>query len=251
MIISPPFLPAAGLTTTDRAATDPMMDVLDRFTASHGGYPIAFDRRWHNGLHLGPDDQHVPVRAIADGEVMAFRVCQKPLTDGFDDGNSNAGFVLLRHTTETGENRTLTFYSLYMHLLDLDAMNHLGVFHPANDQGEQPPHALAPWLQHPTGEAVPGGGKKVRRKDILGYLGKLQNMHQLHFEVFMTQRDFKAYFDGTQFGHTAVATPPGTDYWGHSYYVIPAGQAFWGLPPGTDEHNKLNGIKFDSAKRKE
>jgi hypothetical protein len=247
MIISPPFLPAAGLTTTDRAATDPMMDVLDRFTASHGGYPIAFDRRWHTGLHLVPDDQHLPVRAIADGEVVAFRVCQKPLTDGFDDGNSNAGFVLLRHTTETGENRTLTFYSLYMHLLDLDAMNRLGVVHPADDQGKQPPHALAPWLQHPTGEAVPGSGKKVSRKDILGYLGKLQNMHQLHFEVFMTQRDFKSYFDGTQFGHTALATPTGTDYWGHSYYVIPTGQAFFGLPPGTDEHNKLNGIKFDYA----
>jgi predicted chitinase len=247
MIISPPFLPPSGLTAGDSDAIDPMMDALDCFGASHGNYPIGLDRRWHAGLHLVPDDQYLPVRAIADGEVVAFRVCQKPISDGFNNGNSNAGFVLLKHTTETGENRKLTFYSLYMHLLDLDAMNQLGIFHPVDDLGNQKPHALLLWLQCPTGAAVSGGGRKVWRKDTLGYLGKLQDLHQMHFEIFMTQGDFRAYFDATQLGHTNVRTPAGTDYWGHSYYVIPAGEVFRALPPGTDKENRLNGIKFDVA----
>ncbi|MFX1815438.1 M23 family peptidase, partial [Paraburkholderia sp. A1RI_3L] len=70
-------------------------------------YPVAADRSWHCGTHLAPD-VHGPVHAIADGEVVAYRVCQHAM----DDGNGNAGFVLLRHSTETGDGRTLTFYSL-------------------------------------------------------------------------------------------------------------------------------------------
>lgn len=246
MIISPPFLPAVLANAT---TPDPVMDAVDKFAAFHGVYPIAFDRRWHTGLHLVPDDQYMPVRAIADGEVVAFRVCQKPITDGFDNLTSNAGFVLLKHTTETGENRRLTFYSLYMHLLDLDAMNQLGIFHPADDLGKQTPHALPLWLQCPTGEAISGGDKKLYRKDIIGYVGKCQSTQQLHFEIFMTQLDFKAYFECTQLGRLNVATPTGADCWGHSYYVIPVGQTFRSLPPGADAHsNKLNNIEFDPLK---
>ncbi len=91
-----------------------MMDAVDEFEFAHGIYPIAFDRRWHCGAHLAPD-VHGPVHAIADREVVAYRVCQHAM----DSGNGNAGFVLLKHSTETGEGRTLTFYSLYMHLLPL------------------------------------------------------------------------------------------------------------------------------------
>src|ERR1700753_3734954 len=105
MIISPPFLPESGLTSTDGSKPDPMMDTVDKFELAHGIYPIAFDRRWHCGVHLAPD-VHGPVHAIADGQVVAYRVCQNAI----DSGNSNAGFVLLRHSTETGDGRSLTFY---------------------------------------------------------------------------------------------------------------------------------------------
>src|SRR5437879_2355429 len=123
MIISPPFLPANGLTSNTPTSTEPMMDAVDKFELPHHGiYPIAFDRRWHCGVHLQPDFQNEAVRAVADGQVVAYLVSQKPITDGRknSDGsealNSNTGFVLLRHTTETGVGRTLIFYSLYMHL---------------------------------------------------------------------------------------------------------------------------------------
>lgn len=36
MIISPPFLPASGLTSTDASKPDPMMDAVDRFELAHG-----------------------------------------------------------------------------------------------------------------------------------------------------------------------------------------------------------------------
>ena len=103
------------------------MDAVDGMALHHGTYPISWDRGWHTGVHLVPGDQHMPVRAIADGTVVAYRVCEKPLPDMSDKLNCNGGFVLLRHEKETGQGRTLRFYSLYMHLLDLEGMNAAGL----------------------------------------------------------------------------------------------------------------------------
>ncbi|WP_175763494.1 peptidase M23 [Burkholderia ambifaria] len=238
MIISPPFLPPTPAGST---AEDPLMDELDAMTDTDGVYPIAFDRRWHTGLHLIPsDNRSLEVRAIADGEVVAYRACQKPVPDVFDNKNTNAGFVLLKHTTETGENRKLTFYSLYMHLLDLDAMSRDGIQPPPVDAV----HSLPTWLRKDTGGPISGRGKKMRRKDIIGYAGQCQGKRHLHFEIFMAKGDFDAYFRATRLGHREIETPPGSDCWGHSYYVIPPNQHFYGQPPGVDAKNKLRGIEF-------
>jgi predicted chitinase len=251
MLISPPFLPATGLTSADATAIDPMMDEVDKYELVHGIYPIAFDRRWHTGMHLYPDNQNLEVRAIADGEVVAYRLSQKPVSDGAkkSDGtpelNSNNGFVLLKHTAETGEGRTLTFYSLYMHLMDLDEQNSRGIGYPsAHPLRYDPPL----WPQCPSDAPVAGNNLKVRRKDILGYAGKCHAMSHLHFEIFMTKADFDAYFSRTQLGHEAVVTPATTDVWGRTYYVIPAHQQFLAQPPGTDAHHKLHGIEFSLLK---
>ncbi|WP_341249847.1 hypothetical protein [Cupriavidus pauculus] len=239
MIISPPFLPESGLTSNDAAAIDPMMDAVDKLELEHHGvYPIAFDRRWHCGTHLAPLDQTDAVRAIADGEVVAYRVSQTAISDGVKkkDGspelNCNNGFVLLKHKTDTGEGRTITFYSLYMHLLDMNAQQRIA------PQPIQPPatgsaSALPAWLLHPTDGVKLGHDKlKVYRKDMLGLWGNCHGQPHLHFEIFMTEEDFNAYFDHTQLGSDAPTTPASTDYWGHSYYVIPGGQAFLSAPPG-------------------
>jgi len=202
------------------------MDAVDGMALHHGTYPISWDRGWHTGVHLVPGDQHMPVRAIADGTVVAYRVCEKPLPDMSDKLNCNGGFVLLRHEKETGQGRTLRFYSLYMHLLDLEGMNAAGLPPVCSNK----PYAMPLWAQCPTGVAVSGNGEKVHRKDIIGYLGKCSDMWELHFEVFMTQEDFDAYFGPTQLGAAKVTTPTGSDCWGHSYYVIPAGQRFHALP---------------------
>ncbi len=216
------------------------MDAVDKFELAHGIYPIAVDRRWHCGAHLAPDT-HGPVYAIADGEVVAYRVCQHAM----DSGNGNAGFVLLKHSTETGEGRTLTFYSLYMHLLPLAEYQSFG--HDAK--------RLPEFLRKPTGQvaqgavepAVAGGGNKVRRKDVIGFLGRYEGVVYMHFEIFMMPRDFDSYFSHTALGIAGPDTSTTSDCWGHTWYTIPGGRQFYALPPGTDAHNKLHGINFDAG----
>ncbi|EDT41887.1 M23 family metallopeptidase [Burkholderia ambifaria] len=240
MIISPPFLPEAGLAVPTGMNPDPMMDAVDKFECDHGIYPIAVDRRWHCGVHLRSDTKG-KVHAIADGEVVAYRVCQH----GVEGGVSHPGFVLLKHTTETGEGRTLTFYSLYMHLLPLVEYQQ----HRANAK------EMPEFLRLPTGSvnkgqmtpAVSGEGKKVRRKDVVGWLGRYQGMPHLHFEIFMLPADFDAYFGRTQLGKVTPVPPTGTDWWGHAYFVIPAGSTFRRLPEKADAGNKLHGIEFKPA----
>ncbi|KVG29589.1 M23 family metallopeptidase [Burkholderia diffusa] len=237
MIISPPFLPKAGLAAPTGTNPDPMMDAVDKFECAHGIYPIAFDRRWHCGVHLQPDTKG-EVYAIADGEVVAYRVCQH----GIDDGESHTGFVLLKHATETGEGRTLTFYSLYMHLLPLAEYQQ----HSADAK------TMPEFLRMPSGTvnkgqatpAVTGNGRKVRRKDVLGWRGKYEGMPHLHFEIFMLPADFDAYFGHTQLDNDTPVPPTGTDWWGHAYFVIPAGSQFRRLPEKANAENKLHGIAF-------
>jgi hypothetical protein len=236
MIISPPFLPAAGATSNDASALDPVMDAVDQFELAHGIYPIAFDRRWHTGIHLMPATQNERVRAIADGELVAYRVCQKAIDGGSGTPDSNPGFVLLKHTTATGDGRSITFYSLYMHLLELDGYTGLGV----------QLNSLPDFLRTPTpDDGQSGGGRKVYRKDVLGLPGRCHGQMHIHFEIFMLPADFSAYFGGTQLDNRGPATPTSKDCWGHTYYIVPAGQTFLAKPPGTDNHNKLHGVLFE------
>ncbi|WP_321798762.1 hypothetical protein [Caballeronia sp. J97] len=251
MIISPPFLPVEGLNTpTQKWKTDPMMDAVDGYELLHSGvFPIAFDRRWHCGMHLVPyggRGQTEPVRAIADGEVVAYRVAKNAVGDGQKAANgsealnSNIGFVLLKHVTDTGEDRTITFYSLYMHLLDTVSLNELAP-QPLITQAppETSPNALPAWLLADSAGVQAGGGKKVYRKDQLGYVGKYQGHRHLHFEIFMAEDDFSAWFEQegrrTALGQGHPRTPGSKDYWGHTYFVIPAGLAFVSMPPGNTE----------------
>jgi hypothetical protein len=192
MIISPPFLPATGLTSGDPSETDPMMALVESFELSHHGvYPIAFDRRWHCGTHLAPPEQTEPVRAIADGEVIAYRYSKQAITDGQIDPyagspalNSNTGFVLLKHVTDTGDGRAITFYSLYMHLLDM--ANQQSIAHqPTNPTDKSSPTGLPAWLLDlpggKDGAVQSGDGRKVWRKDMLGYWGGSHGKPHLHF----------------------------------------------------------------------
>lgn len=224
-----------------------MMDTVDQFEIGHHGvYPVAFDRRFHCGIHLNPGEQHEPVRAIADGVVVAYRVCKNAISDGAIDSktgqpklNSNAGFVLLKHKTETGEGRAITYYSLYMHLLDMTTQEDVA------PQPHDPPEtgsaiALPKWLldtaEGKDGVVQPGGTKKVYRKDMLGYLGQHQGVPHLHFEIFMTDADFTAWFDQkghkVQLGVKNPAQPTSSDYWGHTYFVIRGPLEFSAQPAG-------------------
>lgn len=80
-----------------------------------GGYfPIGVNNFWHGGIHLDTDS---PLVAVADGEVVAYRISQQPLSvqlGGSSMPLSNS-FVLLRHKRKTPKGQAIDFFSLYMH----------------------------------------------------------------------------------------------------------------------------------------
>ena len=236
MLISFPFLPGANNGSADayeQAALNETVN-LDDYESAHGIYPISRERRWHGGVHLTPKFVNEPVRAIADGVVVAYRVASEPL-DGHD-----TGFVLLKHETETGVGRSIMFYSLYMHLMNQADMK----------TKPELKKQLIPPMQTSTDEAVTDGKTKVNRKDILGYPGQMFGHRMIHFEIFMTDADFKAYFDKTQLDNRAISATSSEEPWGDCYFVIPPGP-FLSKPDkssaeaGRTEHALFVRIRFD------
>jgi GH24 family phage-related lysozyme (muramidase) len=134
-------------------ANDPMTYMKALGNADDGFYPLGANGMWHGGIHFGPDTGKVlkqdgGVRAIADGEVVAYRLDRKYPELEYQDKRFalySTGFVLIRHklvlppaqTSPAPGNAhgtpgsspsapaaapapgdTLTFFSLYMHVLD-------------------------------------------------------------------------------------------------------------------------------------
>ena len=134
-------------------ATDDSKDAPDAHSffealsnAGDGFYPLGANGIWHGGIHFDSATgkilkQEDGVRAIADGEVVAYRLDAEYPVLKYGDGKScmySSGFVLVRHklvlppapgasSPAGGSTRapatpaadeTLTFFSLYMHLLD-------------------------------------------------------------------------------------------------------------------------------------
>lgn len=135
--------------------------------AEDGFYPLGANGIWHGGIHFDTATgqilkQEAGVRAIADGEVVAYRIDSKYPVLKYQDGKScmySTGFVLVRHklvlppaqnvsgtasaaspasgsasassphaasagrstgpvSTAASADEKLTFFSVYMHLLD-------------------------------------------------------------------------------------------------------------------------------------
>lgn len=86
---------------------------------------------FHGGVHLSDESvpwgrDRAPVRCIADGEVVAYRMMKQYLISEYQGEQlrySNS-FCLVRHryqeTSPEGEKREFRYYSLYMHLCPLD-----------------------------------------------------------------------------------------------------------------------------------
>lgn len=107
-----------------------------------GHYLLGNNQFWHGGIHISDisapqcikDD---PVRCMADGEVVAYRLNKDYVLSTFGEGEAaktlkySNSFCLVRHEYKSPKNpvtgpdkdkqNTLTFYSLYMHLLPFDA----------------------------------------------------------------------------------------------------------------------------------
>ncbi|NUU38172.1 hypothetical protein [Pseudomonas sp. C2B4] len=122
-------------------ATDPQQFYAALAKAKDGFYPLGANGLWHGGIHFDDDSGLVgdltEVRCIADGEVVAYRIDEAyPKSDfGSMQAVYSTGFVLVKHRLEAPAmppaapapgaqpaavvpGPSLTFFSLYMHLLD-------------------------------------------------------------------------------------------------------------------------------------
>ncbi|WIE50473.1 pesticin C-terminus-like muramidase [Pseudomonas sp. GM17] len=116
--------------------TDSMQYYKALAKAKDGYYPLGSNGLWHGGVHFDEDTGLIAdkseVRCIADGEVVAYRIDEKYPTSNYGSTPSvfSTGFVLVKHRLELpappapagspppAAGPSLTFFSLYMHLLD-------------------------------------------------------------------------------------------------------------------------------------
>lgn len=114
---------------------------------STGQYAIGRSGMWHGGIHIthattpwcalsgkAPLEAfdfpvafkgEQAIRCMADGEVVAYRICRDYLTLGWESGplSFSGSFVLVKHYIQPGEEESsgLHFYTLYMHLAPYSA----------------------------------------------------------------------------------------------------------------------------------
>lgn len=128
-----PFKPKAG-------KLDPIQHLTAMAQASGGYYPVGANGQWHGGVHFDGETEAVfdqsQVCCIADGEVIAYRIdTRHPESQYFNSAGASfnavfsRSFVLVKHHLEAPAKPTaagtapepppsLTFFSLYMHLLN-------------------------------------------------------------------------------------------------------------------------------------
>ncbi|MFK8269255.1 M23 family metallopeptidase, partial [Capnocytophaga cynodegmi] len=85
----------------------------------NGFYPIGYYHCWHGGIHIEGIENKTPIKAIAEGKIIAFRYNQelkRVKTKGGKEFSFSNNFVLIRHDYESSEDTKMTFYSLYQHL---------------------------------------------------------------------------------------------------------------------------------------
>lgn len=128
-----PFRTADGKQFTD---AEEVYKALENERSGH--YLLGSNKFWHGGIHISDASApqcilNEPIRCMADGEVVAYRLNEDYLQSTFGDGeaakklNYSSSFCLVRHEYKSapnpeegpnkGKQNKLNFYSLYMHLL--------------------------------------------------------------------------------------------------------------------------------------
>lgn len=220
MIISYPFLPARSGSESEQ---DYERRIFGMEMSEAGFYPASYMGSWHGGIHLKAS-QTEPVRAVADGELVAYRLNNDLTKERASDaqGIIDNSFVLIKHETESNsvsdENGNSTpvrvvYYSLYMHLMNQGEMKALGLL------GKS-----VAVVATPTGQNIsPGNRAKILRKDVIGFPGQsYASIGVIHFEIFTTEDALSAFFVNS----SNSATLGAAGIWGDTYYIIKAGTAF-------------------------
>ncbi|MGO1541115.1 MAG: hypothetical protein ACTHZI_07685 [Luteimonas sp.] len=214
MLISPPFLPLRGSGDSEEAY---LAAAMSGDAPGHGAFPVSHSFGWHGGIHLtapvGTNGARLPVRAIADGDVVYVRQPTPMPTDpkkkqahplGYNGWTDN-GCVVIRHQTEfgSGKNANVTFYSIYMHLREIQ-------------QGVQ--------INQP-----------IYRKVEIGRAGWIDNEeHRLHFEIICDDTNLERLV-----GRSNGDLPSGQDgrtdaIYGDSYFHLPIATVIYPDRPPSD-----------------
>jgi predicted chitinase len=229
MIISPPFLPtrAAGMTNADyfAAAMPPATVNCPGTSVPEGSFPVSLKLGWHGGTHLhalGGNLGVLPIRAIADGEIVYARLPTVPVADATHALNYNPygetaawtddGIVIIRHRTDigTGANaEAIEFYSLFAHLSALSGK------------------ALKVAKGTATNEE-----KHIYRKDEIGKAGKIYNAaDHVQVEILCDDANLQKLM-GRANGKVIVTADGRTDaVYGEVYFRVPAGAHLHGAKP--------------------
>ncbi|AYR22476.1 peptidoglycan DD-metalloendopeptidase family protein [Herbaspirillum rubrisubalbicans] len=208
MLLSPPFLPPRSNDLSDAAWLNTL---LPDPAAGTGLFPISRDLNWHGGLHVeAPPHANGTewVHAIADGTIIFSRSATRKNDDTEHPLNylgwTDDGCIVIRHETDIGEGTAATgivFYSLYMHLSQIEA-------------------ALKP-------------GKRIYRKDLLGIAGQSHNSSRklIHFEIVCDDDNLKKLI-GRSDDKLDLSRDGRTDaLFGEMYFLLPAGTRLYAKEP--------------------
>ncbi|PLK47231.1 hypothetical protein [Uliginosibacterium sp. TH139] len=195
-----------------RVVPDKVYDLCE--TAS-GTFPVGKNSFWHGGVHLFAAATE-PIRAIAEGEIVAYRFCENDTGDSYFEKPYSTSFVLLKHVADCGStslgNTSITFYSLYMHLAPWSVVTAAKqqsqisfiksqVTEPEKDKkGNVIPrkYKTVKRTEKPIVDGAVHGNSnnlRVERGDILGFAGSIPDNFStpsrgIHFEIFMEDVSF-------------------------------------------------------------
>jgi hypothetical protein len=207
MIISPPYLLARNAGESDQ---DWINRCMSGGAPGDGAFPLSNALQWHGGLHLREPEANALVRAIADGDVVHLRQPDRQPAgelpadhaQAYRGGWTDNGVVVIRHTTEIGEgaNASVTFFSIYMHLREIDA-------------------AVQP-------------NRRIYRKSSIGRAGQIYGeAGRLHFEIICDDTNLPRLV-GRANGDLNTGSDGRVDaVYGSMYFRLPAGALVYGERP--------------------
>lgn len=180
---------------------DDWINSLMPYGSAENEYPILDTLAWHGGYHQIANGNDNVVRAIADGKVIYARK-DTDLVE-YEGTKSNKGCVVIEHETEIGKNITVKFFSIYMHLREIESIIDIS--------------------------------RNVYRKQKIGLAGQHQNENKIHFDIVCDQENLEKLI-GRDTPELNLRVDGRKDVvFGDIYFYLPTGIKFYNEANTTNE----------------